>query len=211
MHGKISKKIQRLKVWLRSLAAVRIRDEKFGDLGTYCAAYARTADRSSPTHTLDIGCGEQPRNPFRADKLFGIDIREDPARDIKYADLAIEPIPYPSECFDYVTAYDFIEHVPRILYLPARRFPFIELMNEIHRVLKPGGVLLSHTPAYPYAPVFRDPTHVNIISEETFPMYFDDKNVLARMYGFTGAFTVVKQGWRKPHLITVLKKAEVAR
>jgi SAM-dependent methyltransferase len=84
-------------------------------------------------------------------------------------------------------------------------------MNEIHRVLKPGGVLLSHTPAYPYSPAFRDPTHVNIISEETFPMYFDDQSALARMYGFKGAFSVVKQGWRKPHLITVLKKVEVSQ
>jgi len=157
---------------------------------------------------LDIGCGESPRNPFLAEQVFGIDIRENPERTIKYADLTVEPIPFPSDHFDYVTAFDFIEHVPRILYLPQRRFPFVELMNEIHRVLKPGGVLLSHTPAYPYAPAFRDPTHVNIITEETFPLYFDDVQKFAGMYGFKGAFQVLKQGWRKPHLISVLKKVE---
>lgn len=207
MFARIAKQLNKLTSLRRSLTAVRIKNPKFGDLNDYCANYARLASRPAPIRTLDIGCGETPRNPFNAEQLFGIDIREDAARNIKYADLTVEPIPYPDSYFDFVTAFDFIEHVPRILYLPARRFPFIALMNEIHRVLKVGGVLLSHTPAYPYAPAFRDPTHVNIITEETFPMYFDDKDLLARMYGFRGSFEIVRQGWIKPHLITVLKKS----
>jgi SAM-dependent methyltransferase len=206
MFAKIMKKWNKLKILHRSLTAVRIKNPKFGDLNDYCASYARLAPRSGPTRTLDIGCGETPKNPFKAEHLFGIDIREDASRNIKYADLTAEPIPYPDGYFDFVTAFDFIEHVPRVLYMPARCFPFIALMNEIHRVLKTGGILLSHTPAYPYAPVFRDPTHVNIITEETFPMYFDDKLIWARMYGFRGSFEIVRQGWIKPHLITVMKK-----
>jgi hypothetical protein len=44
---------------------------------------------------------------------------------------------------------------------------------------------------------------VNIITEETFPMYFaGDK--LASMYGFTGEFVVEIQQWAPPHLITIL-------
>jgi len=27
------------------------------------------------TKTLDLGCGVNPRNPFNADELFGVDIR----------------------------------------------------------------------------------------------------------------------------------------
>jgi SAM-dependent methyltransferase len=91
-------------------------------------------------------------------------------------DLAIESIPFPSEYFDYVSAYDFIEHVPRIIYNPTRRFCFIELMNEIYRVLKMGGTFASFTPAFPKEAAFIDPTHVNIITENTFPLYFDNKN-----------------------------------
>jgi SAM-dependent methyltransferase len=189
-----------------SARAVRIKLGDFGDIGAFCTDYAARSRSGATTQALDIGCGTTPRNPFNADGVFGIDIRDDVARNIKYADLAVEAIPYADNTFDYVTAFEFLEHVPRILYAPARRFPFVELMNEIHRVLKPGGVLLSHTPAYPYPQAFQDPTHVNIITEATFANYFDDSKTWARIYGFTGAFTVLRQGWNKPHLISVLRK-----
>ena len=206
MLSAIGKIIDRRRRKRRSARAIRLKYPEFGDLDAWCADYAAKNRSGSSTQSLDIGCGTSPRNPFHADALFGIDIREDPGLNVKYADLAIEPIPYASNSFDYVTAFEFLEHVPRVLYAPAHRFPFIELMNEIHRVLKPGGVLLSHTPAYPYGEAFQDPTHVNIITENTFPKYFDDRSTWARMYGFTGAFTVLAQGWRAPDLVTLLRK-----
>lgn len=160
------------------------------------------------SRSLDLGCGASPQNPFKATETFGIDIREDLDANIRKADLAVEAIPFADEFFGAVTAYDFIEHIPRIIYAPARRFSFVELMNEIYRVLKPGGLFLSHTPAYPAAAAFRDPTHVNIITEETFPMYFDDTVRTARMYGFKGSFKIEYQKWagNKIHLQTVLRK-----
>jgi SAM-dependent methyltransferase len=176
------------------------------NLQPYFDKYKVLSNTQHDSTTLDIGCGSKPRNPFGARILHGIDIREDLEKNIKYADLTIEKIPYPDESFDFVTAYDFIEHVPRILYLPERRFPFIELMNEIHRTLKPNGIFLSHTPIFPFSPVFRDPTHVNIITEETFPMYFDDKTQLGKMYGFNGSFKVLEQVLVAPHLISILQK-----
>jgi SAM-dependent methyltransferase len=159
------------------------------------------------SNTLDLGCGTQARNPFNAKTIFGIDIREDLARNVKYADLTTEPIPYADDHFDYVTAFDFLEHIPRIIYTPNRQFPFILLMNEIWRVLKPNGLFLSHTPIYPYTEVFRDPTHVNIFTHETFPFYFDDKIRAAQMYGFTGSFKIVGQYIKEPHLISILQKS----
>ena len=158
------------------------------------------------SYTLDMGCGEFPKNPFGAKNVFGIDIRENEAKGIRYADLAVEPIPFEDEKFDYITAHDFLEHVPRILYTPNRRFPFIELMNEVYRTLKPGGIFFSHTPIYPFSASFRDPTHVNILSDETFTLYFDDQHTWAKIYGFTGKFQVCYQARRGMHLISVLQK-----
>ncbi len=158
------------------------------------------------TRTLDLGCGDVPRNPFHADALYGVDVRDNLAGTIRRADLVIEPIPFDDDGFDYVTAYDFIEHVPRVVYAPQRRNAFVELMNEVHRVLKPGGLFLSHTPAHPHGVAFRDPTHVNIITDETLPMYFDDRTRWASIYGFRGAFHVLAQRWSGPHLITVMQK-----
>lgn len=162
------------------------------------------------TRSLDLGCGKNPKNPFNADELFGIDVREDLEANIKCADLVVEPIPFDDDFFEYVTAHDFLEHVPRIIYAPARRNAFVELMNEIYRVLKTGGLFLSLTPAYPHAEAFRDPTHVNIITDQTFVAYFDNVNRWASSYGFKGAFHIRLQEWRGPHLLTVMQKTPVA-
>ena len=159
--------------------------------------------------TLDLGCGDEPRNPFSASEVFGVDVRDDLEHNIKRADLAIEPIPYEDESFEYVTAYNFMEHIPRVIYVPHRRNSFVELMNEVYRVLKMGGMFLSFTPAYPHSQAFQDPTHVNIISEDTFPLYFDDTNMGASIYGFNGAFKVRMQEWRGYYLLTVLQKVPV--
>jgi len=127
-------------------------------------------------------------------------------KNIKYVDLTIEKISYPDAYFDYVTAFDFQEHVPRIIYMPELYFPFVEFMNEIHRTLKTNGIFLSHIPIYTFSPAFRDPAHVNIISNETFPLYFDDKNQWGKIYGFNGSFKILDQVLKAPHLISMLQK-----
>ena len=79
-------------------------------------------------------------------------------------------------------------------------------MNEIHRTLKPGGIFLSRTPCYPISSAFTDPTHVNVITADTFPMYFDDKHTWAKMYGFKGSFKLKLQAVNDTHLLTILQK-----
>ncbi|MBU3560669.1 class I SAM-dependent methyltransferase [Polynucleobacter sp. MWH-Hall10] len=158
--------------------------------------------------TLDLGCGTIPRNPFQANTQWGIDIREDLDRKVKNVDLTINPIPFEDRAFDYITAFDFIEHVPRIIYAPNCRFPFIQLMNEIWRTLKEEGIFFSLTPVYPFKTAFSDPTHVNYITEETF-QYFNDSSRLATTYGFCGAFKVLEQYRTDTHLISILQKMKV--
>jgi SAM-dependent methyltransferase len=156
--------------------------------------------------TLDLGCGPRPQNPYKAEMVYGIDVRHDLGINIACADLVLERIPFSDGEFEYVTAYHFIEHIPRVIYIPERRNPFVELMNEIHRVLKVGGIFLSVTPAYPESAAFQDPTHVNIITEKTFPYYFDDTYRWASVYGFTGYFKVLRQEWMDGNLVTQMQK-----
>jgi SAM-dependent methyltransferase len=149
---------------------------------------------------LDLGCGTRPRNPYHRKELYGIDIRDlsqvpPGVAQIRGANLSIEPIPFDDNTFESVSAFDFLEHVPRVALLPERKetiFPFVRLMNETWRVLRPNGLFYAITPVYPHQLAFADPTHVNIISNKTL-RYFSGAEPMARMYGFVGNFTVLRQ------------------
>lgn len=152
------------------------------------------------TRHLDLGCGHSPRNPYRQDEVHVVDLvvpKDMDPRFFQCANLSLEPIPHPDSTFESISAYDFIEHIPRVLPTPDGRstcFPFIKLMNEIHRVLKPGGRLYAITPAYPHPAAFHDPTHVNAITLGT-AGYFCDEQPLARIYGYRGSFKLLRNDW----------------
>jgi SAM-dependent methyltransferase len=150
------------------------------------------------TRTLDLGCGANMRNPFAASDVYGVDVRGDLPQGVRQANLSNEDIPFEDDFFDFCTAFDVLEHIPRSSWTQGNeRTAFIELINEIYRVLKPGGLFLHSTPAYPSKEAFQDPTHVNIITEDTFPLYFCEPVSWARNlgYGFTGRFELVDQRW----------------
>lgn len=167
--------------------------------------------------TLDLGCGPEPKNPFYADEIFGIDIVDFNNPNISIADLAISPIPYEDNSFDYISGFDFLEHIPRVLYTGEnRKQPFIDIMSEVWRVLKPDGQALFCTPAYPHQEAFQDPQHVNIISENTLQYFCIPSPAtnnwshleLCTAYGFKGKFEAVAQMWRQDvpyHLVWHLK------
>ena len=147
------------------------------------------------TSHLDIGCNTNPRNPYNADKLYGVDIIDLDTKDFNYqkCNLIFDSLPFPDSSFDSVSAYDFLEHVPRTATINNTGvFPFIHVMNEIYRVLKPGGIFHGITPGYPRSEAFVDPTHVNFITKKTHT-YFTSPKYKARMYGFTGKFKIVRK------------------
>jgi SAM-dependent methyltransferase len=151
--------------------------------------------KMNKTKHLDIGCGGSPRNPYGQEELFGIDnyvMNEN----IRRANLAIDKIPFDDNYFDSISAFDVLEHIPRqaVDYQKKEiRFPFIELMQEIWRVSKPGGKFYAITPAYPAPEAFQDPTHVNYITVMTHSYFCEDSPHAAR-YGFTGRFEVINVG-----------------
>ena len=185
--------------------------KKYGSI-TSTAEILRTHYKPKPimTMTLDLGCGSNPRNPFEASKVFGVDIRGDLEGNVKQADLSAAPIPFDDNMFDFCTAFDFIEHIPRSSWHQGKpRLAFIELMNEIHRVLKPNGMLLHSTPAFPSKEAFQDPTHVNIITEDTMPYYFCEPHNRAKClgYGFNGSFELIAQSWLEDNQLVGIMKA----
>jgi SAM-dependent methyltransferase len=180
--------------------------ERFPTTEEFLGRHAGASLDRPNSRSLDLGCGQNPRNPFRATYSQGIDIASSSDNRIIGCDLAIAPIPCDAALFDFLTAFDFIEHIPRVAIIDgSTKFPFILLMNEIYRVLKPGGLFFAQTPAYPCKEAFQDPTHVNIITEDTFPYYFCEE-CWAKIYGFTGSFTLVAQEWCRPSLLTLIQK-----
>lgn len=157
---------------------------------------------SSDSAHLDLGSGARPSNPFKCKTLIASDVNPSALDngDLNFSFVRItdiSSIPLKDNSVDTVSAFDLLEHIPRSW--PSNsgeyRNPFIEIMNEIHRVLKPGGVFLAVTPAFPSPQAFQDPTHVNIISEETIS-YFDENAWATTLgYGYTGRFKQVHQSW----------------
>jgi SAM-dependent methyltransferase len=88
---------------------------------------------------LDVGCGSQPyRKIFDVKTYTGLDIDSPITRQHRVADDLYDGLefPYTDEKFDSALCNQVLEHV----------FNPSEFLREIHRVLKPGGVLLLTVP-----------------------------------------------------------------
>jgi len=169
---------------------------------------SRYINASNNAISLDLGCGSSLRNPFKTSDIYGLDLFNDDALKIKYCKLGFDDIPFPDDHFDYVTAFDLIEHIPRFNQSNEEKgAPFIHLMNEVWRVLKKDGIFLSHTPIYPFLEAFQDPTHNNIITSDTFKLYFSDqKYPLAKSYGINTNFKVIRENMKYRHQVILLQK-----
>lgn len=165
-------------------------------------------DNNSDRCAVDLGCGTTPSNRFNVNNIYGLDLHENKSTGVYKCRLGFEKIPFEDNSIDYLTAYDLLEHIPRYSdHSDIGHTPFIYLMNECFRVLRPGGVFLSQTPIYPYLGAFQDPTHNNIMTVDTFRMYFsNEKHNLADHYGVTANFKIKYQGMLGQHMVAVLVK-----
>lgn len=149
---------------------------------------------------LDLGSGNHIHNPFNVKNVFSLDLFEtSPISDLQtnyiQGDLT-RTLPFENNTFDSISAYDVLEHIPRWERHSddSIHFPFIELMSEIYRILKPGGYFYALTPSFPKSSAFQDPTHVNLISVDTLS-YFTSPQPYAKNYGFVGEFKKIVQIW----------------
>ena len=71
----------------------------------------------------------------------------------------------PDDSVGLIRAVDFLEHVPEK----------VPLINELYRLLAPGGMLLTMTPSSDGRGAYQDPTHVAFYNENSFWYYTDDQ------------------------------------
>jgi predicted SAM-dependent methyltransferase len=108
---------------------------------------------------IDLGCGRR-----KPDGWFGIDSQALPGVDLVCD--CNERIPLPDCIADEIRAIDFLEHV--------RNDRRIHIMNEVWRILKPGGAFYSFTPSTDGRGAFQDPTHYAFWNQNSFWYYSDD-------------------------------------
>ncbi len=124
------------------MSALRDRLALLTDPHQFDLAPSRTGD------VLDVGCGSA-KHPG----AVGLDISADTDADLVH-DLDVFPYPIEDASFDHVLMQDVIEHV---------REP-LRVMEELHRILRPGGRVQVRTPHFSSALAYADPTHRHYFS-----------------------------------------------
>lgn len=117
---------------------------------------------------LLIGCGhKRDKRLFVEDErewssLTTLDMYTGCNPDVVH-DLNDLPLPFNDNEFDEIHAYEVLEHLGRL----GDFVQFFALFNELHRILKPGGLFFATVPARTSPWAFGDPGHTRIISIET--------------------------------------------
>ena len=130
------------------------------------------------TTKLNLGCCDATLDGF-----VNVDLHPGPG--IEVVDLR-QPWPWPKDAVDFVRAWDIIEHLPDKIFT----------MNELWRVLRPGGQAEIVVPTTDGAGAFQDPTHVSFWNRRSF-LYYEAGNPyrerFARSYGIAAKFRTVRE------------------
>jgi len=126
---------------------------------------------------INLGCGNRHIEDF-------VNIDFDSACQPDLLCDVTEGLPIDDNSVDVVRAFDFLEHIP----LGKTIF----VIDEIWRVLKPGGIFEHFTPSTDGRGAFMDPTHLSFWNINSW-LYFT-VGIWAGMYGIKSRFTVIELG-----------------
>lgn len=145
--------------------------------GVFVQSIEKTAceDILGSTIKLNLGCGLR-----RLSGYINIDNRPEVNPDL-VCDV-LQGLPYQNSSVDEIRAHDFLEHIPL--------GKTIQVIEEIYRVLKPGGMLDAFTPSTCGRGAFQDPTHLSFWNKNSF-LYFSDPECRA-LYNTKANFGLLK-------------------
>lgn len=119
---------------------------------------------------LDLGCGNR-----KTPGSVGVDCNPRTQADVIHS-LEVFPYPFPDSHADEIVMDNSFEHLDD----PIR------VLEELHRVGKPGALVLLHLPYFRAHWAFNDPTHKRFYSVETFH-HFDPSHPYSALYPYTTA------------------------
>lgn len=108
------------------------------------------------TRVLELGCGQKRLVPHSVT----IDINPNSRADIVH-DLNRVPYPLESDAFDLVLAEHVLEHLDDV----------VRVVEEIHRLCRPGARVLIEVPHFSSSEFFTDPTHRHAFSTRSFDYF----------------------------------------
>ncbi|MBI5446213.1 MAG: methyltransferase domain-containing protein [Deltaproteobacteria bacterium] len=114
---------------------------------------------------LDVGCGRK-----KVPGSIGLDLCVVVAPDV-VCDLNRTPYPFASSTFDKIVLNKVIEHLPDV----------VLVMNELHRIGKPGCDVLIKTPHFSSLYSWQDPTHRHHLAYDSFD-YFTEATKHSNFY-----------------------------
>ncbi|MGD0328610.1 MAG: class I SAM-dependent methyltransferase [Minisyncoccia bacterium] len=126
---------------------------------------------------LDIGCGNR-----KLPGAVGIDKLALSLVDVVH-DLSVFPWPFADNSFDLVFANHFLEHADDVL----------RTMEEINRVLAPGGRVVIQVPYFRCVDAYTDPTHKHFFASQTLDYCIADTRISA--YAYTPARFIKRGFW----------------
>ncbi len=94
-----------------------------------------------------------------------IDVLKLPGVDVVH-NLDIYPWPFEAESFDVIYGHSVIEHLGDL----------VRAMEEMHRLLRPGGRIVMAVPYFRSVDAFQDPTHKLFFTSATMNYFLDEKN-----------------------------------
>lgn len=116
---------------------------------------------------LDLGCGKKKRPG-----AIGVDYSDRHNADVIH-DLNVFPYPLMGDEFDEIYLDNVLEHLDD----PMR------VMEEVHRLSKPGGLVKVIVPYFRSVWAFIDPTHKHFFTVDSFA-YYDPDHIICQRYDY---------------------------
>jgi len=133
---------------------------------THAGPSAPPPPAAAVPRVLDLGCGTKKR-----EGAIGLDCLPLPGVDVVH-DVERVPWPLADASFDEVHCLHVLEHVDDIC----------AVMDELHRVTRPGGRVHVVVPYFARYSAFKDPTHRRFCTYESFDYFVEGTGERDRRY-----------------------------